>query len=101
MQPRYDKEKGVYRDCKFCGGMGCLACEGEANKAYKRAFPDGPKPIATFQKNNKEDMEEFGKILELMLHPAACQSPAMPDDGKGEAHDILKNILRQHGGGEG
>ncbi|RKD68997.1 hypothetical protein [Rhizobium sp. WW_1] len=47
MQPRFDGHR--YRDCRWCGGRGCLQCEGEANKAYKAAFPDGPKPIATFK----------------------------------------------------
>jgi hypothetical protein len=45
-QPRFDEERGIYRDCKWCGGKGCLACPGEAEKEYKRQFPDGPKPIA-------------------------------------------------------
>lgn len=47
MQPRFDGHR--YRDCRWCGGRGCLQCESEANKAYKAAFPDGPKPIATFK----------------------------------------------------
>lgn len=42
---RYDEERGVYRDCKWCGGKGCLSCPSEADKAYKAAFPDGPKPV--------------------------------------------------------
>ena len=40
-----------YRNCKFCqatGRRGCLACESEAEKDYKKEFPDGPKPIASF-----------------------------------------------------
>ncbi len=49
MQVRYDEEKGIYRDCKFCHGRGCLACPGEAEKEYRRQFPDGPQPIATIQ----------------------------------------------------
>lgn len=47
MQVRYDEELGICRDCKFCHGKGCLACPGEADKDYKKAFPNGPKPIAT------------------------------------------------------
>lgn len=52
-KPRYDEEKGIYRDCKWCHGEGCVFCPGEAEKEYKRQFPDGPKPIATFS-NTKE-----------------------------------------------
>lgn len=39
---------GAYRDCRWCQGRGCISCEVEADKEYKRQFPDGPKPIATF-----------------------------------------------------
>ena len=46
--PRF--HKGVYRDCKWCRGKGCLSCSVEADKEYKRQFPDGPKPIATFER---------------------------------------------------
>ena len=63
MQPRYIN--GIYRDCKFCGGKGCLACPGEAEKEYKRQFQNGPKTIATFNLNNPESMKKakmiFGK----------------------------------------
>lgn len=47
MQERY--ANGIYRDCKFCHGNGCLACPSERDKEYKRQFPDGPKPMATFR----------------------------------------------------
>lgn len=43
---RFDGHR--YRDCRWCAGRGCIYCESEAHKAYKRAFPDGPKPLATF-----------------------------------------------------
>lgn len=48
MQVRYDPVRKIYRDCRWCGGRGCLYCEREADKAYKADFPDGPVPIATF-----------------------------------------------------
>jgi hypothetical protein len=63
MQVRYDEEKKIYRDCRFCHGKGCLACESERDKEYKRQFPNGPEPTATFQRNNPEDM----KALEEMI----------------------------------
>ena len=47
-QVRYDPERQVYRDCKWCGGRGCIYCKSEADKAYQRDFPNGPQPIATF-----------------------------------------------------
>ena len=46
---------GIYRDCPFCRGKGCLACPAEADKEYKRQFPDGPKPLATFTMDELED----------------------------------------------
>jgi hypothetical protein len=46
-RPRYDEDRGVFSECKWCHGRGCLYCPAEAEKAYKRQFPDGPKPILT------------------------------------------------------
>ena len=62
MQIRYDEKLQVYRDCKFCGGSGCLACPGEAKKDYDLQFPDGPVPSAVFKvgKDGKIDgLKEF------------------------------------------
>jgi len=50
MQVRYDETREVYRDCKWCGGNGCLCCKAEADKEYARQFPRGPQPIATFER---------------------------------------------------
>ena len=54
---RFDEKRGIYRDCKWCHGKGCLACPGEADKEYQRQFPNGPQPIATF---STEGMDEAG-----------------------------------------
>lgn len=45
---RYDDQKAVYRDCRWCRGRGCLYCKSEADKSFKIAFPNGPEPMATF-----------------------------------------------------
>lgn len=63
MQVRYDEERGVYRDCKWCKGKGCLYCAGEAKKEYQRQFPDGPKPIATFP-NTAAGRRKCAKFLQ-------------------------------------
>lgn len=55
---RYDPEREVYRDCRWCKGRGCLACKSEADKAYKAAFPDGPQPIATYDISTPEGLEK-------------------------------------------
>jgi hypothetical protein len=54
-QPRFDR--GIYRDCKWCQGRGCLHCEAEADAEYKRQFPDGPKPIVTIERIEGESIE--------------------------------------------
>ena len=46
---------GFYRDCPWCGGRGCLQCDAEADKAYKRQFPDGPKPILTIPHDGTDE----------------------------------------------
>jgi hypothetical protein len=52
-----------YCDCRWCGGQGCLYCEAEADKAYKAAFPDGPKPIATFDMTTPTGVETARKAI--------------------------------------
>lgn len=39
------------------------ATEEELEAGYKAAFPDGPKPIATFRADVPEDMEAAKKVL--------------------------------------
>jgi hypothetical protein len=59
---RFDGHR--YVDCRWCGGGGCLQCEAEAEKAYRRAFPDGPpKPLATFRTDDPADMERARRLI--------------------------------------
>lgn len=60
MIARYDEQREIYRDCRFCSGRGCLACPAEADRAYRAAFPDDPKPIATMK------IEEVGQLKEVL-----------------------------------
>lgn len=62
MQPRYDEERGIYRDCKWCGGKGCLSCPYEAEAEYKRQLPNGPQPIASLpltEETTEKDIAAF------------------------------------------
>lgn len=67
-------ENGIYRDCKWCRGRGCLACPAEADKEYRRQFPDGPKPILTITREEIEQLEVehgavggvLGEVLKMM-----------------------------------
>jgi hypothetical protein len=70
-QMRYDPQSGIYRDCKWCGGRGCLQCPNEADKEYKRQFPNGPKPIATF---TREQVEEMGGLEAVLSQIAIALS---------------------------
>jgi hypothetical protein len=54
---------GRFVDCRFCYGKGCLACDGEADAAYKREFPDGPQPILTIKYDDPEGMEKLRAVL--------------------------------------
>ncbi len=69
MRERYDPVRQIYRDCRWCGGNGCISCPIEAQKAYKEQFPDGPQPIATFTK------ETVGQLRDV-LSPEAIASAA-------------------------
>lgn len=53
----FDADKGIYRDCRFCGGRGCLACPGEADRAYKAEFPNGPEPIFSIPREEVDHLE--------------------------------------------
>ena len=64
IQPRFDN--GIYRDCKWCGGKGCLACPAEADKEYQRQFPNGPLPIAIFT-NDETGMEGLRQLIAKLL----------------------------------
>ena len=57
-------EPGRYRDCTWCGGRGCACCDAEAEKAYSAAFPDGPKPLASYRRDNPEEMAECRRVLD-------------------------------------
>lgn len=83
-QPRYDEDKRIYRDCKFCGGKGCLACPGERDKEYKRQFPDGPKPLLTIK---TEDFDKFA-ISEATGGPSI-------EDAHGQLGRLVESIFTQ------
>ena len=77
MTPRDNEKTGVYRDCKWCNGKGCLACKGELDAEYKRQFPDGPKPIITIPLEKPVDFNTEDGLLFLK-------------DIIGKAQDILQ-----------
>ena len=43
----------------------CQACLDAFETSYRRAFPDGPKPIATFRLDSPQDMERANKVLSV------------------------------------
>lgn len=78
----------AYRNCRWCGGRGCLYCEAEADKAYKAAFPDDPKPIATFP-NTPEGRAAAGRAI-----GAEALRKAFGPNGGGIA-EIIDNCNRE------
>jgi hypothetical protein len=88
-QPRYDEQRGIYRDCKWCGGKGCLSCPAEAEKAYKKAFPDGPKPIATFD-TSKLDGDGLSALLNQLIGKPAFEK------AEAEAQDRANKIVEEN-----
>ena len=63
----------AYSGCRFCGGRGCLACEGEREKASERF----QKPIFTADPNNEHDM----KLLKEAFGREAIEKALGPDGG--------------------
>lgn len=85
---RYDPQRGVYRDCPWCNGSGCNQCVFEAKKEYKRTFPDGPKPIASFDITTPEGVAAARQTIgkEALDH-------AFGPDGEGSV-EIIRNCIR-------
>ncbi len=79
---RYDPQREVYRDCPWCGGSGCNQCRVEAEKEYKKTFPDGPKPIATFDITTPEGLAAARKLIgKETLDRAFALTPAKAKRG--------------------
>ena len=85
---RYDSERGVYRDCKWCGGRGCLQCRIEAEKAYEAAFPGGAKPLAVYDMRTSEGIAAARKAIGL----EALEHAFGPDGGG--VDEIIRNTLQ-------
>ena len=66
MTKRYDPKTGIYRDCKWCGGRGCMSCKIQADRDYAAAFPNGPQPIATFS-NTPEGKSQAVEFLKQQM----------------------------------
>jgi hypothetical protein len=82
-QPRYDEERGVFRECKWCHGRGCLYCPAEAEKAYKQQFPYGAKPILTIplDKSINVHTKAGGKrLLRLITEAMGKRTGGMAND---------------------
>lgn len=85
MRMRYDAEKEIYRDCRWCAGRGCLYCKAEADKDYRRAFPDGLKPFATFDMTTPEGIARARRVIGV----EAIKKAFGP--GGGGVADVVKN----------
>lgn len=88
---RYDQEKEIYRDCRFCGGMGCLACAKEADKAYHKEFPNGPIPIASFRTNDKKDMVRLKETMNQLME-GLTRGAKQKIDKEDMARQLIKNL---------
>lgn len=84
---RFDGTK--YRDCRWCRGNGCLYCESECDAEYKRQFPGGPKPIASFSLNTPGDVDAFKEIF-----GREAMEKAFGAEGGGLA-EILVNLTKK------
>lgn len=85
---RFDEQRSVYRDCRWCQGRGCLYCKSEADKAYRAAFPEGPRPIATFDISTAEGLEAAKASI-----GADAITRAFSKGGRG-IEEILENVAK-------
>lgn len=68
--------KNGFVGCKFCGGKGCLACEGERKRATS-SQPEMPEPLFTARLDNPHDM----KLLKSFAGREALEHAFGPDGG--------------------
>lgn len=52
----YDNTKGTYEHCRFCKGKGCIACLGEAEKAFRQQQPV-IEPVQVAESKGSVDVE--------------------------------------------
>jgi hypothetical protein len=64
----------MYRNCKFCHGRGCIACEGEKEKDESLY----PEPMFVADPSNEHDM----KLLKQFFGKEAVEK-AFSEDGDG------------------
>lgn len=81
--PRF--ANGIYCDCRFCHGKGCLACPGEADRAFARQFPDGPQPIATVKLDDPDIDQKIAASI-----AAALGTPKDPLTFDAANKDVLR-----------
>lgn len=53
----------AFARCRMCKGRGCIWCDQEADRQYKEAFPDGPKPILTVRMDNPEEIAVLKEVF--------------------------------------
>lgn len=68
---------------------GCAGCDAEADRAYKQEFPDGPQPIATF---NRDDPNDMAKLKDVF--GAESLNKAFGPEGGGVS-ELLKKLGRK------
>ena len=90
-RPRFDPRRSIYRDCRWCGGKGCLYCEAEASAEYQRQFPNGPQPAATFDMTTPEGVARASAAIGRAAIEKAFGA------GGGGINEILANIAKADG----
>lgn len=80
----------AYHGCKWCKGAGCLQCSVEEEKAYKAAFPDGPKPLASIKHDGTP--EGIAAVFRGLLGGLEEEASAKADEAMPEVHHILSQL---------
>ncbi len=65
---------GKYRDCRFCGGRGCAACDSEADKDFKK-FADENPPVV-FKTDTPAGMSEMKQFVAGLIGNAGAEQLA-------------------------
>ena len=84
--------KGAFHGCRFCGGSGCLACDGQRKKAEKMAM----KPIFTAKRDNPKDMAALKRVFgpDALAHAYGPEGGGLHEIEYNAALESLNQFLR-------
>lgn len=92
-EPNRQQLKGTFPYCKWCGGSGCMGCDGERRKYQEQRA----KPIFSADRNDPQDMEALRRVFgrEALEHAFGPDGEGMAEVEYNAAVESLLQVLRK------